>query len=601
MNKIMKKYIVLLGAVLALSSCNDDFLDRYPQTSVAPEEFFKSEEDLELYVNGLLTMAGPGSFEADQSSDNMATTGAIEIKNVMTGSPSSQTLTGGWDWGTLRNINYFLDNYEKAVASDEAIAHYVGLARYYRAMFYFGMVKRYSDVPWYEKTLDPSDQEQLYKARDSREMVMTKVMEDLEFAVSNVRESVPSGTPSLSAVKAFYSRLALYEGTYRKYHSELGLEGSATEYLQKARDMAGDIMSSGMFSIYSTGNPASDYSKLFTSQDLMGNSEVILVNPYDANKDRSGDINYTVFGDYEQSPSRDLVMTYLMKDGSSFTSIDEYQKLGFVEEFQDRDPRLMQTIAYPGWVRQPNATAYIQSLNKNFTGYHQLKGYQNTIDNIESASADFPVYRYAEVLLNYAEAKVELNELTQGDLDMTVNVLRGRAGMPGLSMADANMSPDPFLVAKYPNLSGSNLGVLLEIRRERRVELAVEGYRYDDLMRWEAGKLFESIPQGMYFAGLGKYDLTGDGIADVILISKDSSIPVGDGKEKNSLGVSLVYYKAGTIDENVDVFLENGENGGMMVTDTKARTFESPKYYYRPIPIQQVTLNPNLEQIFGWN
>jgi len=326
-----------------------------------------------------------------------------------------------------------------------------------------------------------------------------------------------------------------------------------------------------------------------------------LVNPYDANKDRSGDMNYTVFGDYEQSPSRDLVMTYLMKDGSSFTSIDEYQRLGFVEEFQDRDPRLMQTIAYPGWVRQPNDIPYIQSLNKNFTGYHQLKGYQNTTDNIESASADFAVYRYAEVLLNYAEAKVELNELTQGDLDMTVNVLRERAGMPGLSMADANMSPDPFLVAKYPNVGGSNLGVLLEIRRERRVELAVEGYRYDDMMRWEAGKLFESIPQGMYFAGLGKYDLTGDGIADVILISKDSSIPVGDEKEKNSLGVTLVYYKAGTIDENVDVFLENGENGGMMVTETKARTFESPKYYYRPIPIQQVTLNPNLEQIFGWN
>ncbi len=597
----MKKYIVLLSAVLALSSCNDDFLDRYPQTSVAPEEFFKSEEDLELYVNGLLTMAGPGSYQSDQSSDNMATTGAIEIKNIMTGSPSSQTLTNGWDWGRLRNINYFLDNYEKAVASDEAIAHYVGLAKYYRAMFYFGMVKRYSDVPWYEATLDPSDKEQLYKGRDSREMVMTKVMEDLEFAVSNVRESVPSGTPGLSAVKAFYSRLALYEGTYRKYHSELGLEGSVAEYLQKARDLAGDIMGSGMYSIYSTGHPATDYFTLFTSQDLMGNSEVILVNPYDSNKDRGSNVNTGVFGDFEQSPSRDLVMSYLMKDGSYYSSVPNHMKLGFVEEFQDRDPRMMQTLVYPGWIRQPNTTHYIQNLNKNFTGYHQIKGYQNTIDNIEISSADFPVYRYAEVLLTYAEAKVELNELTQGDLDMTVNVLRERAGMPGLSMVAANMSPDPFLVAKYPNLGGSNLGVLLEIRRERRIEFAVEGYRYDDMMRWQAGKLFESIPQGMYFAGLGKYDLTGDGIEDVILVSKDTSIPVGDKKEKNSLGVSLIYYKAGTIDENVDVFLENGENGGMMMTETKARTFEEPKYYYRPIPIQQVTLNPNLKQIFGWN
>jgi len=597
----MKKYIVLLSAVLVLASCNDDFLDRYPQTAVAPEEFFKSEEDLELYVNGLLTMPGPGSYQADQSSDNMATTGAVEIKNILTGAPSSQTLTGGWNWGTLRNINYLLDNYEKAVGSDEAIAHYVGLARYYRAVFYFGMIKRYSDVPWYETTLDPTDEEQLYKGRDSREMVMTKVMEDLEFAANNVKESVPSGTPDVWAVKTFYSRLALYEGTYRKYHTELGLEASAPDYLQKARDLASEIMSSSVFSIYSTGNPASDYATLFTSQDLLSNPEVILANPYDVNKDRNGDTNYTVFGDYEQSPSRDLVMTYLMKDGSSFTSIDAYQRLGFVEEFQDRDPRLMQTIAYPGWVRQPNALPYIQSLNKNFTGYHQLKGYQNTIDNIESGSADFPVYRYAEVLLTFAEAKVELNELTQGDLDVTVNVLRERAGMPDLSMTDANMSPDPFLVQKYPSLGGSNLGVLLEVRRERRIELAVEGYRYDDMMRWKAGKLFENIPQGMYFAGLGKYDLTGDGIEDVILVSKNTSIPVGDEKEKNSLGELLIYYKAGTIDENVDVFLENGENGGMMVTETKARTFEEPKYYYRPIPIQQMTLNPNLKQIFGWN
>ncbi|WP_111318419.1 RagB/SusD family nutrient uptake outer membrane protein [Algoriphagus chordae] len=597
----MKKYIVLIAAVMALSSCNDEFLDRYPQTSVAPEEFFKSEEDLELYVNGLLTMAGPGSYQAGQSSDNMATTGAVEIKNIVTGTPSSQTLTGGWNWGTLRNINYFLDNYERAVASEEAIAHYVGLARYYRAVFYFGMVKRYSDVPWYEHTLDPSDDEQLYKTQDSRERVMTNVMEDLKFAVNNVRESVPSGTPGLSAIKAFYTRLTLYEGTYRKYHSELGLEGSASDFLQKARDMASDIMESGKYSVYSTGHPESDYATLFSSQDLMGNSEVILVNAYDATKDRSGDVNTGVFGDYEQSPSRDLVMSYLMKDGSYYSSVPNHMQLGFVDEFQDRDPRLMQTVAYPGWVRAPNSVPYIQGLNKNFTGYHQIKGYQNTTDNIEISSADFPAYRYAEVLLSYAEAKVELNELTQADLDMSVNLLRERAGMPALNMVEANMSPDPFLVAKYPNLSGSNLGVTLEIRRERRVEFAVEGYRYDDMMRWHAGKLFENIPQGMYFAGLGKYDLTGDGVEDIILVSKDTTIPVGDEKEKNSLGVDLLYYKAGTIDENVDVFLENGEDGGMMVTETKARTFEEPKYYYRPVPVQQVTLNPNLKQIFGWN
>ncbi|SHO61872.1 RagB/SusD family nutrient uptake outer membrane protein [Algoriphagus zhangzhouensis] len=598
----MKKYIVIIGAMFALSSCQEDFLDRYPQTSVAPEEFFKTEQDLELYVNGLLSMPGRGSFLDDQSSDNMATTAAVEIKNIMTGTPSSQTVTSGWNWGRLRNINYFLDNYGKAETStsDEVVSHYVGLARYYRAYFYFDMVQRYSDVPWYDKTLNPGD-EDLYKARDPRDVVMANVIEDLEFAVANVRESVPQGTPDLYAVKAFFARVALYEGTYRKYHSELGLEASADSFLQMAVDQATEIMESGMFSIYMTGNPQSDYGTLFTSTNLTGNPEVILNNAYDVNKDRSSDNNRGIFGDYEQSPSRDLVMTYLMADGTPYTDIDGYKEMTFVEEFQNRDPRLAQTVAYPGWILAPNSTPYIQTLNKNFTGYHQIKGYKNTVDNIDVASVDFAVYRYAEVLLTLAEAKAELNTLSQSDLDATINVLRTRAGMPALTMAEANANPDQFLVDKYSQVSGSNQGVLLEIRRERRIEMAMEGYRYDDLMRWNAGQLLAEIPQGMYFPGLGKYDMTGDGIEDIILINKDADIPVGDEKEQNSLGVDLIYYKAGTIDENVGVFLENGENGGNMVTETKTRTFEEPKYYYRPVPIQQVTLNPNLTQIFGWD
>jgi len=599
MNNIMKKYILYLCGAMLLASCNDDFLDKYPQTSVAPEEFFKTEEDLELYVNGLITMAGPGNYLDDQSSDNSATTGAVEIKNIMTGTPSSQTITGGWNWGTLRNINYFLDNYTKATGSEEGIAHYVGLARYYRAVFYFGMVRRYSDVPWYETTLNPGD-EDLYKPRDSREMVMTKVLEDLDYAMANVRESVPTGTPNVWAVKAFTARVALYEGTYRKYHSELGLEGSSAQLLEKAKNVAQDIMNSGLFSIFNSGNPESDYGSLFGSQNLLGNPEVILANIYDSNKDRGANLNTPIFGDYEQSPSKDLVSSYLMRDGSRFTETDGFNEKGFVEEFQDRDLRLSQTVVYPGWVRQPDEVPYIQSLNKNFTGYHQLKGYVNSIDNVEISSDDFPVYRFAETLLIYAEAKAELNELNQGDLDMTVNVLRQRAGMPNLELSTANGNPDPILTSKYPSVSGPNQGALLEIRRERRVEMALEGYRYDDLMRWNAGKLLENIPSGMYFAGLGKYDMTGDGIEDIILVDKDSSIPVGDDKEKNSLGIDLIYYKAGTIDENVDVFLSDGANGGTMVTETKARNFVEPKYYYRPVPIQQVTLNPNLTQIFGW-
>lgn len=597
----MKKYIhyLFILNICWTASCNEDFMDRYPQTSIAPEEFFKTEQDLELYVNGLLSLPGMFEYQADQSSDNLATTGAVEVKSVMTGTPNSQNITGGWNWGRLRNINYFLENSRQADASVEAIEHFEGIARYYRAIFYSDMVQRYSDVPWYDQLLSPTDDE-LYKGRDSRQTVVDGIMEDLEFASQHVREEVPTGTPGNWAVKQFYARFALYEGTFRKYHDELGLQNTANTFLTKASELSKIIMDSGEFGIYNTGNPENDYKTLFNSQDLTGNSEVILFNAYDRNKDKSSDVNTGVFGTYEQSPARDLVQAYLMADGSSFTDNPGFENFSYVEEFQNRDLRLYQTLVYPGWIREPETSAYIPLLNRNFTGYYQHKGYSNTTDNLELGGLDFPVYRYAETLLIYAEALAELGTLTQADLDASINLLRSRVGMPALNINRANAQPDPFMQNKYPNVSGPMTGVLLEIRRERRVELAVEGYRFDDLMRYKAGKLLENIPEGMYFSGLGNFDLTGDGIPDVKLVAENTDIPEDGNKEANELGEKLIYYKAGTIDDNVTVYLENGEDGGTMVTEITPRNFIEPKYYYRPVPIQQVTLNPNLEQIFGW-
>ncbi|MGA0555581.1 RagB/SusD family nutrient uptake outer membrane protein [Larkinella sp. VNQ87] len=597
----MKKtfYLLFFGLLVGATSCKDDFLDRYPQTSIAPEAFFNTEEDLALYVNGLLSLPGTGSYLNDQNTDNAATTGAVEVKTIMTGTPTAQNITGGWTWERLRNINYFLDNYRKANVTPAVRNHYAGLARYYRAEFYFEKVKRYSDVPWYSGSLNPDDPD-LYKPRDPRTMVVDSVMADLAFAAANVREEVPTGTPGKWAAKLLQARVALYEGTYRKYHDELNLQTTANGFLETAAAVSAEIMASKKFSIYSTGKPNEDYAALFSSQNLLTNPEVILTNAYDVDKKRNGGVNSTVFGDYEQAPARDLVQTYLMKDGSYFSGQTGYQQFGFVKEFQNRDPRLMQTVAYPGWVRQPDAQPYIQRLNKNFTGYHQLKGYINSTNNIIVNGADFPVYRYAEALLIYAEAQAELGKLTQADLDQSVNLLRKRAGLPNLDLAKANATPDPFMVSKYPNLSGANRGVLLEIRRERRVEFAFENSRYDDLMRWKAGKLLTNIPEGMYFPGLGKYDLTGDGVEDIILIDKSASIPTEERKEKNALGVTLIYYRAGSSTDDVTVYLKNGTNGGTMVTETTPRKFDDPKYYYRPIPQQQVLLNPALKQIFGW-
>lgn len=601
----MKKLSIYLVAALAVStSCNKDFLNRYPETAITPEVFFKTQEDLALYMNGMMDQRGMNIYrDADQGTDNMATTAAVEMKNIMTGTPTAVNITGGWDWGRLRNLNYFLENYERAATTQEIKDHYAGLAKYYRAIFYYEKVKRFSDVPWYSKPLDPSDAEQLNKPRDPRRLIVDSVMNDLAFATAHVKErgaaEVPSNTPDKWSATIIQARIALHEGTFRKYHPELSLQSTAAGLLEKARDAALQIMNSGTFQVYNTGVPATDYGVLFNSQDLNGNKEVILSTAYDQNKQMGNNINGTVFGDYECSPSRSLVSEYLMKDGTRFTDIPGSMQQTFVQEFQNRDARLMHTVAYPGWKFVADAAPYIQKLNKKFSGYHQLKGYVNSTDNILANSVDFPVLRYAEALLTYAEALAELGTLTQADLDKSVNLLRARAGVAPMSLAAANAGPDPVLAAAYPLVSGAMKGAILEIRRERRVEFAMEGFRFDDLMRWGAGNLLTKIPQGMYFPGLGKYDMTGDGHEDIILIDKAATVPPDGTKEKNALGVRLIYYRAGTINDDATLYLSNGTSG-YMVTETGTRTFKDPQYYYRPVPHSQVLLNPNLKQIFGW-
>jgi hypothetical protein len=301
----MKKnifYIIAFLAVLSvLASCKKDFLDRYPQTSVPPDLFFKSEQDLALYVNGLLVMPSrDDAYYGDQNTDDKATTGYQEINAMMTTAPSAETITTGWsysDWQRLRNINYFLENYDRAAEQQAVKDHYAGLARFYRAMFYMNKVKRYSDVPWYSTSMNPAD-ENLYKSRDSRAVVVDSIMADLEFASTHVRsrENVPAGTPYDMVVKLVQARIALYEGTYRRYHTELKLETTASSFLTIAAEAANDIIASNQFSL------ASDYASLFNSADLSGNPEVLLARTY--SDDLGLGSSLYAFFDYEMSPSK---------------------------------------------------------------------------------------------------------------------------------------------------------------------------------------------------------------------------------------------------------------------------------------------------------
>lgn len=589
---------IALSAV-CLTSCNDDFMQRDPHTEITQKNFFNTEQDLRLYCYGLVNTPAY-SYIGDAGTDDQATTDNVTIKNIMTSAnPTSTTIDAGWDWKRLYDINYFLDNCKKADVSDDVMAHWVGVARYYRAEFYMTMVKKYSDVPWCDHTLATND-DALYGKRDSRETVMQHVMDDYQYAADNVKADQPKGAIDRWIVLASMARTALYEGTYRKYHTELNLQASADALIKKAADAASEIMQSGRYSIYNTGHPESDYASLFNASDLTSNPEMIQAHYYERNVAENGIWGAYMFGNYIPCPTKALVQAYLMKDGTYYSAQPGYQTKQFVDEFKNRDPRMSQTLAYPGWELMgtmgyaPGQGIYVQNLNKNFSGYHQLKGFPNSKDKDYYLGIDYPTIRYAEVLLIYAEAKAELGQLTQADLDKTINLLRDRAGMPHLTM---NVTADPVESAKFPGVSA----VLLEIRRERRVELAFEGFRFDDLMRWHAGKLLEQVPEGLYFPSLGKYDLTGDGIPDIYLIPSSQEIPAEADKETNALGEKLTYYRTGSIDDpQATVYLKNGTSGSIQTAKTMG-TFQEPRDYYRPVPKHEMDLNPNLApQLFGW-
>lgn len=593
--------IFIVALACTLSSCNDDYLNKLPETSIGKENFFNTEEDLILYSYNMYDFPGTGIYtsEAYSMTDNAWSTGNVELKTIMTTNANATTITGGWGWAQLRNVNFFLENYSNAKIAEDRLKHYEGLGRFFRARLYVDKVKRYSDVPWVDRVVGTDSEEILFAGRDTRETVVQKILEDYEFAISNIDVSSPRGAVNRWVAKADFARFALYEGTYRKYHPELGLGGSADGLLRRAAEIAKDIMTNSSFRIYTTGKPGEDYGTIFASQDLSSNQEVIFARYYQADV-LNGDSGEGVFGNYETFPVKDLLQSYLMADGKFYSSQAGYQQNEFVKEFQNRDPRLYQTFAYPGWELKRSGTyaqgagIYVQQLAKNFSGYHQIKGFYNTTDWTTRNNMDVPLYRLAEVLLIFAEAKAELGELSQNDLDVSVNLLRKRAGMPDMTL---NPAVDPVLAARFANITSSQRSEVLEIRRERRVELAFEGFRFDDLMRWEAGKLLEAEPQGIYFSSLGKHDVTGDGIPDIIFLPSSESIP--NEKETNSLGKVFQYYRVGQFGQDVSVFFANPTSGNIQIVQD-AGTFESPKHYYRPVPQAQVTLNPNLKQIFGW-
>lgn len=595
----MKRNIIAIIALsLGLTSC-DDLLNLSPMSDITQTDYFKTETDLQLFSNSFYNNLLDKSPYDDQSDLYIQQTLSDEMlggtKRVV---PASG---GGWTWTDLRKMNTLLA-YVDQCEDEDAVIKYTALTRFFRAYFYFEKVKRFGDVPWYDVELG-SDDEALYKPRDSREYVMTKMIEDIDYAINNLpdmneEKSSPFRVNKWAAL-ALKAQFCLYEGTYRKYH-QVNIDGNTyTYYLDLAAKAAKDIIDNGPYKLYSTGNPNTDYMMLFASEDA-NTDEYILAIKFDYGLQIYHNATAHTLVPTQGRPglTKKMVNTYLMKDGTAFTDKTGWQEMTFKEEMKDRDPRLSQSIRTPGYTRIGETTVLAPDFSVSVTGYQPIKFVQEptasggNVDRNDRSTCDLPVYRYAEVLLNYAEAKAELGTLTQDDIDISINEIRKRVGMPDLSMDNANANPDRYLSSEetgYSNVTGDNKGVILEIRRERAIELSQEGFRFDDLVRWKAGSCIDQELYGMYFPGPGNYDLTGDDVADVILYANGTSKP------EAQAGVQV--YEIGK-----DIMLTDDNEGYVFYHKNISRTqFSQERDYLYPIPINERSLNPDLTQNPGWN
>lgn len=574
-----KAISILLGLLAFVVGGCEDMLDRYPKDKLTPENYFHTEEECQLYTNDFYSMFPGGSAIYGETADIISQT---TLTSEVLGNRVVPSTANTWKWEKLRDINFFLqhsDNCEDAAVK----LKYEGLARFFRAYFYFEKVKYYGDVPWVDRPL-ASDETELYKGRDSRLAVISHVLEDIDFAIANLPTEKSLYTVTRWTALALKSRICLFEGTYRKYH-ELG---DYTELLSECVAASKRFVEESGYSIYNSGT--TPYQDLFSSLTANG-TEIILARAYNSSIALTHDVNGYLTSSTMGRPGllKNIANMYLMTDGTPFTSQTGWDKKTLSEECINRDKRFAQTVRTTGFKRIGATAVSAPDLAATETGYQLIKYLQAArYDSYNSSINDLPLFRTAEVYLNYAEAKAELGTLTQEDIDLVIKPLRDRAGVANLSLVNANAHPDPYLASAetgYRNVTGDNKGVILEIRRERTVEMLMENLRYWDIMRWKEGKRFEKAFTGLYFPAPGEYDLNADGVVD-ICIWKDA---------KPATTAPLVY------ELDKDIFLTEKDHGNLLVHTDYTRTWNEERDYLYPIPTDdRVLTQGNISQNPGW-
>ncbi len=360
----MKRIIYAAIACLTLASC-EDFLDKQPIEKIGTDEYFKDEASLDKYANGFLNSYTPGSGAITRGDGNCDIIEVRATSSYLYQPVWNPTLQGGWSTGTwnfVYYINTFLERMREAKGvSEETFAHYEGTARFWRAWNYFELVKTFGAVPWYDHVIRSDNQEDLYKHRDSREYVMDRVLEDLNYACEHCYSlSAWLNNQKINRYIALgiKSRICLFEGTYRKYHRVDPSTGKAwdpeynkdNKWLREAAKACEELMEAGIYSLVSTpANVSTQYRSLFTSADVQ-KQEVMWAREYSAEKNVTHDVTW-YFTSGSMGPGwsldADFVYTYLNRDGSRFTDRSDYKSTTYAEQFQNRDYRLQQTVISP--------------------------------------------------------------------------------------------------------------------------------------------------------------------------------------------------------------------------------------------------------------
>lgn len=486
--------IVLVFLVIVFSGCKK-FLDRPPLTSETDDTAWTSEDKLRLYANKYYTdfFDGYGNgYTTDgaplvgyTNSDDMVILG--NQANFTRSVPNSSI----WSYTTIRSINIMLDRIEtkmSTILSAEAKAHWTGIGRFFRGYRYATLVQSYGDVPYYTREIKNSELDELYKPRTPRNEVMDGVYEDWKFALQNVRLNDGEQNVNRYIVAGFVSRLALTEGTWQKYYYKNNER--AKKFLDLAIEAADMVISSSKYDI------VTDYKTLFTSKELKGNKDCILYRNYDP----AAKVTHSIasYGNLAEStlngPTSDLIKSYILNTGGVWQNASAaIQDFNLDNLIKTRDSRFEATFyGKPSLLNKGSFYYITKFLPRDVEKRTQVDLSGMPAEFVgDKNETDAPVLRYAEVLLNWIEAKAEVatiggTAVMQDDIDKSINKIRSRplaaeAVTKGvIKTAALNLAS----IATDPDRDSDVSPLLWEIRRERRMEFAFETFRLADLRRW---------------------------------------------------------------------------------------------------------------------